>query len=54
MKQAKALSMKWEKTGLLEGLDGYDKNNMAILLENQARELIKESTTTGNTAGSEE
>jgi len=27
---------------------------MAILLENQARELIKESTTTGNTVGSEE
>jgi hypothetical protein len=32
---AKKLSEKWEKTGLLEGLDGYDKNSMSILLENQ-------------------
>ena len=27
---AKKLSEKWEKTGLLEGLDGYDKNSMSI------------------------
>lgn len=54
MKQAQLLAGKWDETGLLEGLDGYDRSNMAILLENQARELIKESTTTGNTAGSEE
>lgn len=54
MKQAVLLAGKWDETGLLEGLEGYDRSNMAILLENQARELIKESTTTGNTAGSEE
>jgi len=54
MEQATLLAGKWDETGLLEGLDGYDRSNMAILLENQARELIKESTTTGNTAGSEE
>jgi len=54
MKQAQLLAGKWDETGLLEGLEGYDRSNMAILLENQARELIKESTTTGNTAGSEE
>ena len=54
MKQAQMLAGKWDETGLLEGLDGYDRSNMAILLENQARELIKESTTTGNTVGSEE
>ena len=25
---AQKLSQKWEQTGLLEGLDGYDKNSM--------------------------
>ena len=43
---------KWEKTGLLEGLDGdYDKHNTAILLENQAKQLISEAgnnTTSAN------
>ena len=35
---------KWEKTGLLEGLTGeYDKHNTAILLENQAKQLISEA-----------
>lgn len=38
---------KWEKTGLLEGLDGeYDKHNTAILLENQAKQLISEANNT--------
>ena len=32
---------KWQKTGLLEGIDkDYDKHNTAILLENQAKQLI--------------
>ena len=41
-----ALLAKWERTGLLEGL-GTDrkKNSMARLLENQAKELLRESTT---------
>jgi hypothetical protein len=40
-----ALLSKWEKTGLLEGLDGDSKRNcMARLLENQARELLRESS----------
>jgi hypothetical protein len=41
-----ALLAKWERTGLLEGL-GNDrkKNSMARLLENQAKELLRESTT---------
>jgi hypothetical protein len=40
-----ALLEKWERTGLLEGL-GNDakKNGMARLLENQAAQLLKEST----------
>jgi hypothetical protein len=53
--QAKALASKWEKTGLLEGLKGEtEKAGMAQLLENQARQLVKEATSTGTTAGSEE
>ena len=46
---------KWEKTGLLEGLGNEtDKAGMATLLENQARQLVKEATATGTAAGSEE
>ena len=52
---AKALVTKWEKTGLLEGLRGEtEKAGMAQLLENQARQLVKEATATGTAAGSEE
>jgi hypothetical protein len=45
-KEGDALISKWEKTGLLEGL-GSDvlRNGMARLLENQAKELLRESTT---------
>ena len=53
--QAKALASKWEKTGLLEGLKGEtEKAGMAQLLENQARQLVKEASATGTSAGSEE
>ena len=41
-----ALLNKWEKTGLLEGLDNErSKNSMAVLLENQAKELLREAST---------
>jgi len=53
-KQAAMLSRKWEKTGLLEGLTGPSKGNMAQLLENQARQLVTEANNTGIVAGSEE
>ena len=53
--ESKHLVAKWDKTGLLEGLDGnYNKSGMAILLENQARQLIDEASKTGTAAGSEE
>jgi len=40
-----ALLSKWEKTGLLEGLtDERHRDGMARLLENQAKELLREST----------
>ena len=46
---------KWEKTGLLEGLKTEtEKAGMAQLLENQARQLVKEASSTGTTEGSEE
>jgi hypothetical protein len=48
-----ALLNKWTNTGLLEGLsDDNQKASMARLLENQARELLREST--GMTGGSVE
>jgi hypothetical protein len=40
-----ALLSKWEKTGLLEGLNSdSSKNGMARLLENQAKQLLKEAS----------
>ena len=42
------LAGKWEKSGLLEGIDSStDKNNMAMLLENQAKQLVNEASSTG-------
>jgi hypothetical protein len=45
-KEGQALLNKWDKTGLLEGL-GTDnsRNAMAALLENQAKELLREAST---------
>ncbi len=52
---AKALAAKWERTGLLEGLRGEtERAGMAQLLENQARQLVKEASQTGTAQGSEE
>jgi len=45
---AKKLSAKWTKSGLLEGLKSEtDKNTMAVLLENQAKQLVTEQSQTG-------
>jgi hypothetical protein len=43
---AQKLAKKWSKSGLLEGLQDYDANNMSVILENQAKQLVVESTTT--------
>ena len=43
--EGEALLEKWEKTGLLEGLDDHRSGNMARLLENQAAQLLKETST---------
>ena len=45
---AAKLASKWTKTGLLEGLGAeVEKNNMSIILENQAKQLISETNATG-------
>jgi hypothetical protein len=52
---AKPLVRKWQGTGLLEGLRSEtEKAGMAQLLENQARQLVKEASQTGTAEGSEE
>lgn len=43
------LANKWAKTGLLEGLESeVHKNNMSMILENQAKQLVVEASQTGN------
>ena len=52
---AKPLVQKWQRTGLLEGLRSEtEMAGMAQLLENQARQLVKEASQTGTAEGSEE
>jgi hypothetical protein len=53
-KETEQLVQKWEATGLLEGLKSENKiHSMAQLLENQARQLIDESSRVGG-PGTEE
>ena len=50
-KDAARLSGKWAKSGLLEGISNEtDRANMSIMLENQAKQLVVESNTTGTGA----
>ena len=49
--QSAKLAGKWEKSGLLEGItSSTEKNNMSMLLENQAKQLVNEANTTGTGA----
>jgi len=54
LSEAKKYVAKWQKTGLLEGDDlktqRYGKERMAMILENQAKQLVMESSTTGTGA----
>ena len=48
--ESAAMANKWGKTGLLEGISNeVDKNSMAMILENQAKQLVVEAS--GNTTG---
>jgi hypothetical protein len=50
---AARMAAKWGKTGLLEGLGNeIEKNNMSLILENQAKQLVVETSTNGTTGGS--
>jgi len=45
---AQRLSKKWAKSGLLEGMKTeVEKNNMSVILENQAKQLVVEQSQTG-------
>jgi hypothetical protein len=51
------LITKWDKTGLLDGLnEDFQKSGMAIMLENQAKQLVQEAgvSTTNPTSGNDE
>tara|TARA_R110000851_G_scaffold37420_7_gene96682 strand:+ start:15845 stop:17803 length:1959 start_codon:yes stop_codon:yes gene_type:complete len=45
--QHQRLTEKWNRTGLLRGLQTTSRENMAVLLENQAAQLLRETNTLG-------
>ena len=50
--ESQKLVAKWNKSGLLEGMENdWQKSGMAVLLENQARQLISENSKTSPNAG---
>ena len=55
MEDTKGLVSKWKKTGLLEGLASeYEQHGMAIMLENQAKQLVTEANATGTASNAEQ
>ncbi len=54
LQETRQLKGKWAKTGLLEGLGERQQGQISVLLENQAKQLLDEATSTGTSAGSEE
>jgi hypothetical protein len=52
--ETRQLKQKWEKTGLLEGMKEREQHSMAVLLENQAKQLLDEATQTGVGPAAEE
>ena len=47
---AARLADKWSASGLLEGLEGREKDTMSIMLENQAKQIVAEQSSTGTGA----
>jgi hypothetical protein len=43
---ANKLASKWQKSGLLKGLNEGDRSSVAVILENQAKQLVVESSQT--------
>ena len=52
--QTRQLAGKWETSGLLEGLSGAERQGMAVMLENQAGQLLKENSKTNPSGGDNE
>ena len=51
--ESKVLVEKWDKTGLLDGLnEDFQKSGMAVMLENQAKQLVQEASYTNPSGGS--
>ena len=48
--QYRRLTEKWNRTGLLRGLEGQNRETMAVLLENQAAQALREANTLGNSS----
>jgi hypothetical protein len=48
--QNRRLVEKWSRTGLLRGLNGVNRENMACLLENQASQVLREASVLGSDA----
>ena len=51
-KERAVLVEKWTQTGLLKGLEGGNRENMAQLLENQASQVLRESNALSTGGGS--
>lgn len=51
LKEGRRIHAKWQKTGLLEGLEGRKAINIAILMENQLKQVIKEASSTADIIG---
>ena len=49
---ANKLADKWKQSGLLEGLGEKESNNMAMILENQAKQIVSEANSTNVGGGS--
>ena len=55
LEQTRQLVDKWEPTGLLEGIDSETKRSgMAVLLENQANQLVTEASQVGTASNNEQ
>lgn len=54
MQETRGLQNKWAASGLLDGITGIQRASMAIMLENQAKQLLDEASTTGTSANSEQ
>ena len=50
--QNRQLVSKWSRTGLLRGLSGQTRENMATMLENQAAQVLREQSSLGTGGGS--